>query len=93
MRAADKFISERQGHCRPFKSRLRLIHFDDTRKVGMKNLCGAVQRSGQEDSSRSFACWFELGRKGQCVDEIRRQVKMPGSTLSHHLDALTDAGC
>ena len=26
------------------------------------------------------------------MEEIRRRVKMPGSTLSHHLDALTRSG-
>jgi DNA-binding transcriptional ArsR family regulator len=32
------------------------------------------------------------GPQGNCVDEIKRRLKMPGSTLSHHLDALTRSG-
>src|SRR5262249_8877081 len=27
-----------------------------------------------------------------CVDEIKRRLKMPGSTLSHHLDTPTPSG-
>jgi len=32
------------------------------------------------------------GPQGNCVDEIKRRLKMPGSTLSHHLDGLTRSG-
>ena len=47
---------------------------------------------GQEGRLEIFRLLVRAGPQGQCVDEIRRQVKMPGSTLSHHLDALTRCG-
>src|SRR6266436_4025434 len=47
---------------------------------------------GQEDRLEIFRLLVRAGPQGRCVDEIRRRVKMPGSTLSHHLDALTRSG-
>ena len=44
---------------------------------------------GQEDRLRIFRLLVRAGLQGKCVDEIKRALKMPGSTLSHHLDALT----
>jgi ArsR family transcriptional regulator, arsenate/arsenite/antimonite-responsive transcriptional repressor len=44
---------------------------------------------GQKDRLEIFRLLVRAGPGGHCVDEIRRRVKMPGSTLSHHLDALT----
>jgi len=44
---------------------------------------------GQRDRLEIFRLLVRAGPQGRCVDEIRRRVKMPGSTLSHHLDALT----
>jgi ArsR family transcriptional regulator, arsenate/arsenite/antimonite-responsive transcriptional repressor len=32
------------------------------------------------------------GPTGCCVDEIRQSLRMPGSTLSHHLDTLARSG-
>jgi ArsR family transcriptional regulator, arsenate/arsenite/antimonite-responsive transcriptional repressor len=43
---------------------------------------------GQEDRLRIFRLLVRAGPQGNCVDEIKRRLKMPGSTLSHHLDAL-----
>jgi DNA-binding transcriptional ArsR family regulator len=47
---------------------------------------------GQTDRLEIFRLLVRAGPQGQCVDEIRRRVKMPGSTLSHHLDALARCG-
>jgi ArsR family transcriptional regulator, arsenate/arsenite/antimonite-responsive transcriptional repressor len=47
---------------------------------------------GQEDRLEIFRLLVRAGLEGKCVDEIKRRLKMPGSTLSHHLDALTRSG-
>jgi ArsR family transcriptional regulator len=44
---------------------------------------------GQEDRLAIFRLLVRAGPQGNCVDEIKRRLKIPGSTLSHHLDALT----
>ncbi|HYL57789.1 MAG TPA: metalloregulator ArsR/SmtB family transcription factor [Candidatus Acidoferrales bacterium] len=38
-----------------------------------------------------FRMLVRAGRQGLCVDDIKRRVRMPGSTLSHHLDTLARA--
>ncbi len=47
---------------------------------------------GQEDRLQIFRLLVRAGLQGKCVDEIKRALKMPGSTLSHHLDTLTRSG-
>jgi ArsR family transcriptional regulator, arsenate/arsenite/antimonite-responsive transcriptional repressor len=47
---------------------------------------------GQEDRLQIFRLLVRAGPQGNCVDDIKRRVKMPGSTLSHHLDALRRSG-
>ena len=47
---------------------------------------------GQEDRLEIFSLLVRAGPEGNCVDDIKRRLKMPGSTLSHHLDALTRSG-
>lgn len=47
---------------------------------------------GQEGRLEIFRLLVRAGPLGSCVDEIRRRVKMPGSTLSHHLDTLERSG-
>src|SRR5215469_12221792 len=47
---------------------------------------------GQEDRLDIFRLLVRAGPEGRCVDEIKRRLKMPGSTLSHHLDTLTRSG-
>ena len=47
---------------------------------------------GQEDRLAIFRLLVRAGPEGKCVDEIKRRLKMPGSTLSHHLDNLTRSG-
>jgi ArsR family transcriptional regulator len=44
---------------------------------------------GQEDRLQIFRMLVRAGPNGNCVDNIKRRLKIPGSTLSHHLDALT----
>ncbi len=58
----------------------------------MKNYVKQFNALGQTDRLEIFRLLVRAGPQGQCVDEIRRRVKMPGSTLSHHLDALTRCG-
>lgn len=47
---------------------------------------------GQEDRLQIFRMLVRAGPQGNCVDEIKHRFKIPGSTLSHHLDALTRSG-
>jgi ArsR family transcriptional regulator, arsenate/arsenite/antimonite-responsive transcriptional repressor len=47
---------------------------------------------GQEDRLKIFRLLVRAGLQGKCVDEVKRAFKMPGSTLSHHLDTLTRSG-
>ena len=47
---------------------------------------------GQEDRLKIFRLLVRAGPQGNCVDDIKRRFKIPGSTLSHHLDALTRSG-
>lgn len=47
---------------------------------------------GQEARLQIFKMLVRSGPEGSCVEEVRRRLKMPGSTLSHHLDTLTRSG-
>ena len=47
---------------------------------------------GQPGRLEIFRLLVRAGPLGLCVDDIRRRVPMPGSTLSHHLDTLTRSG-
>jgi ArsR family transcriptional regulator len=47
---------------------------------------------GQQDRLQIFRLLVRAGPQGNCVEEIRRRVKIPGSTLSHHLDELNRCG-
>jgi ArsR family transcriptional regulator len=47
---------------------------------------------GQQDRLAIFRLLVRAGPQGNCVEEIKRRVRIPGSTLSHHLDALTRCG-
>src|SRR5215469_14631988 len=47
---------------------------------------------GQEDRLEIFRLLVRAGLEGRCVDAIKRRLKLPGSTLSHHLDTLTRSG-
>ncbi len=47
---------------------------------------------GQGDRLKIFRLLVRAGPQGNCVDEIRRRMEMPGSTLSHHLDTLERSG-
>ena len=69
-----------------------VIYFDDTRKIGMISYVEQFSALGQKDRLDIFRLLVRVGPQGNCVEEIKRRVKMPGSTLSHHLDALTRCG-
>jgi len=58
----------------------------------MKHRVEQLSALGQEDRLRIFRQLVRAGPEGNCVDEIKRRLKMPGSTLSHHLDTLTRSG-
>ena len=58
----------------------------------MKNRVEQFAALGQEGRLEIFRLLVRSGLNGRCVDEIKRRLKMPGSTLSHHLDALTRSG-
>lgn len=47
---------------------------------------------GQEARLEIFRLLVRAGAGGRCVEEIRDEVEIPGSTLSHHLDTLTRCG-
>jgi ArsR family transcriptional regulator, arsenate/arsenite/antimonite-responsive transcriptional repressor len=47
---------------------------------------------GQKDRLEIFRLLVRAGPRGNCVEEIKRRKGLPGSTLSHHLDALTRCG-
>ena len=58
----------------------------------MKKRVGQFAALGQVDRLEIFRLLVRAGLQGKCVDEIKRRLKMPGSTLSHHLDTLTRSG-
>ena len=58
----------------------------------MKRRVEQFSALGQEDRLVIFRLLVRAGPEGNCVDDIKRRLKMPGSTLSHHLDALTRSG-
>ncbi len=58
----------------------------------MKRRVEQFSALGQEDRLVIFRLVVRAGPEGNCVDDIKRRLKMPGSTLSHHLDALTRSG-
>src|SRR5271166_821430 len=67
-------------------------HFDDTRIIVVEQYVAQLSALGQTDRLAIFRLLVRAGPEGNCVEEIRRRVNMPGSTLSHHLDALTRCG-
>jgi len=67
-------------------------YFDDTRKVVTTDFVDQFNALGQPGRLEIFRLLVRAGPLGLCVDDIRRRVKMPGSTLSHHLDTLTSSG-
>jgi ArsR family transcriptional regulator, arsenate/arsenite/antimonite-responsive transcriptional repressor len=72
---------------------LLFLSFDDTRIIVMnKRAVGQFSALGQEDRLEIFRLLVRAGPQGNCVEDIKRRLKIPGSTLSHHLDALTRSG-
>ena len=72
--------------------RLLPIYFDDTRIIVVKAFVSQLNALGQQGRLEIFRLLVRAGPQGNCVVEIKRRVRMPGSTLSHHLDALTRCG-
>jgi len=58
----------------------------------MKRRVEQFSALGQEDRLVIFRLLVRAGPEGNCVDDIKRRLRMPGSTLSHHLDALARSG-
>jgi ArsR family transcriptional regulator, arsenate/arsenite/antimonite-responsive transcriptional repressor len=71
---------------------LCLLYFDDTRKIVVNRYVEQFSALGQKVRLDIFRLLVRIGPQGSCVEEIKRRVRMPGSTLSHHLDALTRCG-
>jgi ArsR family transcriptional regulator, arsenate/arsenite/antimonite-responsive transcriptional repressor len=71
---------------------LHSCYFDDTRNNVMKKRVEQFSALGQEDRLQIFRLLVRAGPQGNRVDDIKRRFKMPGSTLSHHLVALTRSG-
>jgi ArsR family transcriptional regulator len=67
-------------------------HFDGTRNIVVNRYVEQFSALGQADRLAIFRLLVRAGPQGNCVEEIKRRVKIPGSTLSHHLDALTRCG-
>ncbi len=58
----------------------------------MKRRVEQFSALGQEDRLVIFRLLVRAGPEGNYVDDIKQRLRMPGSTLSHHLDALTRSG-
>ena len=58
----------------------------------MSRFVAMLAALGQAARLSIFRLLVRAGPDGCCVDDIRRRVRMPGSTLSHHLDALQRCG-
>ena len=69
-----------------------LDNFYDTRNIVVNKRVEQFSALGQEDRLEIFRLLVRAGPDGNCVDDIKRRLKVPGSTLSHHLDALTRSG-
>jgi ArsR family transcriptional regulator len=58
----------------------------------MERFVDMLAALGQTARLQIFRWLVRAGRRGGCVDEIKQQVPIPGSTLSHHLDTLRRSG-
>ena len=67
-------------------------YFDDTRRVVKTEFVEQFNALGQTGRLEIFRLLVRAGPQGLCVDDIKRRVPMPGSTLSHRLDTLTRSG-
>ncbi len=68
------------------------VRFDVIRNVVMTDFASMLAALGQEARLQIFRRVVRAGPDGCCVDDIRRHVGIPGSTLSHHLDTLSRCG-
>ena len=67
-------------------------YFGDTRNVVASDFVDQFSALGQPGRLKIFRLLVRAGPQGLCVEDIKRRVPMPGSTLSHHLDTLTRSG-
>ena len=58
----------------------------------MERFVDMLAALGQAARLQIFRWLVRAGPSGGCVDKIKDQVPMPGSTLSHHLDTLRRSG-
>ncbi|MFZ0886926.1 MAG: metalloregulator ArsR/SmtB family transcription factor [Candidatus Binataceae bacterium] len=58
----------------------------------MNEFVDKLKALGQAGRLEIFRILVRAGPDGSCVEEVRRRVRMPGSTLSHHLDTLSRCG-
>ena len=49
-------------------------------ELSSESSCVALSPPGTLAGLRSSACWCGAGPQGTCVEQIKRRVKMPGST-------------
>lgn len=93
--AGQRRRSARRGvvNTRPARrGRLLSVYFGYTRNMVMKPYVDQLAALGQSGRLEIFRLLVRGGPRGRCVDEIKRRVRMPGSTLSHHLDTLARCG-
>ena len=62
-------------------------YFGDTRNVVASDFVDQFSALGQPGRLKIFRLLVRAGPQGLCVEDIKRRVPMPGSTLSHHLDS------
>jgi DNA-binding transcriptional ArsR family regulator len=68
------------------------FQFDILRNIVVSGFTDMLAALGQPVRLRIFRLLVRRGPEGSCVEEIRRRVRIPGSTLSHHLDTLARCG-
>ena len=58
----------------------------------MEKFTSMLSALGQAARLKIFRLLIQAGPEGACVEDIRKRVRIPGSTLSHHLDTLARCG-
>ena len=63
-----------------------------TQKIDATQAADCLAALGSEPRLEIYRLLVRAGRDGLTVGEVQRHVAIPGSTLSHHLDALARTG-
>ncbi|MBI3651589.1 MAG: winged helix-turn-helix transcriptional regulator [Acidobacteria bacterium] len=58
----------------------------------MKKYISMLSALGQEVRLQVFRLLVKAGPEGACVEDILKRVRLPNSSLSHHLDTLARCG-